>query len=82
MTRYSQFPPCLKSALGVKQVIDEASLEGNIGVDFEFNPDGTPTVIGVASKERCAAYWWSNDLGSYLLNASGTYVAFAGIGAD
>lgn len=82
LIRYSLFPPCLKSALGVKQVIDEASREGNIGVDFEFNPDGTPTVIGVASMGRCAAYWYSDDLGTYLLNTAGKYVAFAGIGAD
>lgn len=80
--RYSNFPPTANSTLGVKQVIDEASLEGNIGVDFEFNPDGVPTVIGVASKGRCAATWWSDELGWYLLNASGQYVAFSGIGAD
>lgn len=82
MTRYSEFPPTANTPLGVKQVIDEASIEGNIGVDFEFNPDGTPTVIGVASRSRCAATWWSSELGRYLLDASGQYVAFAGIGAD
>lgn len=82
MTRYTQFPPTFNTPTGVKNVIDKASLEGNIGVDFEFNPDGVPTVIGVASKTRCAAYWWTEELGKYLMEASGQYVAFAGIGAD
>ena len=84
--RYTEFPPCLKSSLGVKQVIDEACFEGFIGFDVEYSKKDKPYIIGVASKGRCASHWWSDDLGWYLLEQvkkhDAKLVAFSGIGAD
>src|SRR5689334_1166820 len=82
MQRYSEFPAHYNSPLGVKQTIDQAVREGACGFDCEFNPDQTPTVLGVASKDRCAAYWWSDELAEYLLNSGVQLVAFSGISAD
>lgn len=82
MIRYSSFPPTSNSAFGVRSIIDEAVIEGACGYDIEFNPDGKITVIGVATKNRCGATWWTDELGEYLINSGVPLVAFAGIGAD
>lgn len=80
--RVNAFPKSENSALAVRSVIDEAISEGLLGTDVEFSPISGPTILGVASRNRMAATWWTQELGALVVNAGVPLVAYAGIGAD
>lgn len=79
--RENKFPEIIISYNGVLDVIQQAALEGKVGFDCEFLDTG-PTIIGVASKHKAAAWWWDSDLAQALLDCNKPLVAYSGIGAD
>ncbi len=83
MDRLISWPTPEKSPEAVRQVIHEGIREGLLGHDSEFNPaTHQPRIIGVASRHRCAAWWWDNDLARYMYDSEVPLVAYAGISAD
>lgn len=81
MERRKEWPLVEKGSVAVKSVIEAAKNEGRIGYDIEFSPEG-PAVIGVGSKDRAAAWWWSDELGHLVINAGVPIAAHSGLGAD
>ncbi len=83
MIRYDKWPEPETSPSAVKAIIYEAArTTKRLGTDLEYNPDLAPTIIGVATHDRCAAAWWSPELGKLVIESGCILVAFAGIGAD
>lgn len=79
--RHNQWPTPEKSYNSVIEVIEIAKSEGRLGLDLEYGPSG-PTIIGVASLKRCAAWHYSDILGRKALECGVPIAAHAGIGAD
>lgn len=79
--RYTEYPVIQKGPNNVLDVIHEAAREGRGGLDLEYGISG-PTIIGVASKHRCAAAYWEPILGEVAINAGIPWSAHAGITAD
>lgn len=84
MNFLSQFgPPTIEiSEEAVYSVMEDAAAEGRQAVDWEFSPITGPTIMGVASKKRAAAFYWKREMGERLLSYKQPIVAYAGIGAD
>lgn len=82
MIRHSKFPVVERGPLAVKFVIDMARSEGRLGFDCEYSPISGPTIIGVASKTRAAACFWSREMGLAIAHCGVPISAYAGIGAD
>lgn len=81
MDRRSSWPTPERGPDAVRFVIAQATQEGRLGYDIEYSPQG-PTIIGVASLERCAAWWWDEELGNLVFDAGVPIAAHSGLSAD
>lgn len=79
--RRTEWPKPERGGDAVSSVLQTAIIEGRVGADLEYTLEG-PTIIGIASLNRCAAAPWSRELGFALANCGVPIAAHAGIGAD
>lgn len=69
--RYSKdpYPPIELSETAVLQVLEEALVEGQLGLDLEYNPETEkPYILGLASRGSAAACWWKNTLAQRVID--------------
>lgn len=79
------FPPILRDAAGVKEIL--ADIPDGVGIDLEFSPTtGRPTILGIANRKTCVGIPWDAELCKLTIEtAQRKHVKLVGhsvIGAD